>query len=72
MKGEGTKPLYVSIERSHDEGGTIWRKNMMNMIMMRVVPTGGNMNKIVGIIEGRMTISQALSKGIAQKLSLCN
>ena len=32
-------------------------------IMMRVVPTGGDMNKLVGIIEGRMTISQALSKG---------
>ena len=62
MKEKGTKPLHVSIERNHDEGETIWRKNMRNMIMTRVVPTGGDMNKLVGIIEGRMTISQALSK----------
>ena len=63
MKAEETKPLHVGIERNHDEGETIWRKNMRSMITMRVVPTGGDMNKLVGIIDGRMTISQALSKG---------
>ena len=56
------KVLRDNSELNYVNGGTTWKKIMRRMITMRVDMTSSDMNKVVRIAGGRMTILEASSQ----------